>query len=34
MGVLNADRFEGQFREGVHKADVSDLIRRLTNEEL
>ena len=34
MGLLDADRFEGRFREGVHKADVSDLIRRLTKEEL
>jgi superfamily II DNA or RNA helicase len=24
MGLLDADRFEGRFREGVHKADVSD----------
>ena len=28
------DRFEGRFREGVHKADVSDMMRRLTKEEL
>lgn len=34
MGLLDADRFEGRFREGVHKADVSDLMRRLTKEEL
>jgi SNF2 family DNA or RNA helicase len=34
MGLLDADRFEGRFREGVHKADVSDLLRRLTKEEL
>src|SRR5271157_5707147 len=34
MGLLDADRFEGRFRESVHKADVSDLIRRLTKEEL
>ena len=34
MGLLDADRFEGRFREGVHKADVSDMIRRLTKEEL
>jgi hypothetical protein len=27
MGLLNADRFEGRFREGVHKADVSDMMR-------
>lgn len=34
MGLLDADRFEGRFREGVHKADVSDLMRRMTKEEL
>jgi hypothetical protein len=33
-GLLDADRFEGRFREGVHKADVSDMMRRLTKEEL
>jgi superfamily II DNA or RNA helicase len=30
MGLLDADRFEGRFREGVHKADVSDMMRRLS----
>lgn len=34
MGLLDGDRFEGRFREGVHKADVSDMMRRLTKEEL
>ena len=34
MGLLDADRFEGRFRKGVHKADVSDMLRRLTKEEL
>ena len=34
MGLLDADRFEGRFREGVHKADVSDMMRRFTKEEL
>ena len=34
MGLLDADRFEGRFREGVHKADVSDMLRRCTKEEL
>jgi superfamily II DNA or RNA helicase len=34
MGLLDADRFEGRFRGGVHKADVSDMMRRLTKEEL
>jgi SNF2 family DNA or RNA helicase len=34
MGLLDADRFEGRFREGIHKADVSDMMRRVTKEEL
>jgi superfamily II DNA or RNA helicase len=34
MGLLDADRFEGRFRQGVHKADVSDMMRRLMKEEL
>lgn len=34
MALLDGDRFEGRFREGVHKADVSDMMRRLTKEEL
>jgi superfamily II DNA or RNA helicase len=34
MGLLDADRFEGRFREGIHKADVSDMMRRLIKEEL
>jgi SNF2 family DNA or RNA helicase len=34
MGLLDADRFEGRFRAGVHKADVSDMMRRVTKEEL
>jgi superfamily II DNA or RNA helicase len=34
MGLLDADRFEGRFRGGIHKADVSDMMRRLTKEEL
>lgn len=34
MGLVDADRFEGRFREGVHKVDVSDMMRRLTKEEL
>ena len=34
MGLLDADRFEGRFREGVHKVDSSDMMRRLTKEEL
>ena len=34
MALLDADRFEGRFRDGVHKSDVTDLMRRLTKEEL
>jgi SNF2 family DNA or RNA helicase len=34
LRLLDADRFEGRFREGIHKADVSDMMRRLTKEEL
>ena len=34
MGLLDADRYEGRFREGVHKIDPSDMMRRLTKEEL
>ena len=34
MGLLDADRFEGRFREGVHKVEPSDMMRRLTKEEL
>ena len=34
MGLLDADRFEGRYREGVHTVDVSDLMRRLSKEQL
>lgn len=34
MGLLDVDRFEGRPREGARKVDVSDLMRRLTKEEL
>jgi SNF2 family DNA or RNA helicase len=34
MALLDGDRFEGRFREGVRTADVSDMLRRLTKEEL
>ena len=34
MALLDGDRFEGRFRDGVHKADVSDLIRRMVKENL
>ncbi len=34
LRLLDADRFEGRFRDGVHKVDVSDLMRRLVKEQL
>lgn len=34
MALLDGDRFEGKFRDGVHAADVSDLIRRMVKENL
>ena len=34
MALLDGDRFEGRFRDGVHTAEVSDLMRRVTKEEL
>src|SRR5229473_3619763 len=34
MALLDGDRFEGRFRDGVHVADVSDLMRRLVKESL
>jgi hypothetical protein len=33
-GVADGDRFEGRFRDGVHTADVSDLMRRMVKENL
>ena len=34
LALLDGDRFEGRFRDGVHAADVSDLIRRMVKERL
>jgi SNF2 family DNA or RNA helicase len=34
MALLDADRFEGRYREGVHEPDASDLMRRLVKEQL
>lgn len=34
MALLDGDRFEGRFRDGVHYADTDDMMRRLTKEEL
>src|SRR5215470_12704248 len=34
MSLLDGDRFEGRFRDGVHTADVTDLMRRMVKESL
>jgi hypothetical protein len=34
MALLDADRFEGRFREETHAADVSDMMRRMVKEKL
>ncbi|MBU1342382.1 MAG: DUF3883 domain-containing protein [Proteobacteria bacterium] len=34
MALIDGDRFEGRFRDGVHSADVSDLMRRMVKENL
>lgn len=34
MSLLDGDRFYGKFREGAHKADVSDMMRRMVKEDL
>src|SRR2546425_9015312 len=34
IALLDCDRFEGRFRDGVHVADVSDLMRRMVKESL
>ncbi len=34
MALLDGDRFEGKFRDGVHVTDASDLMRRLVKEQL
>src|SRR5256885_5459885 len=34
MALIDPDRFEGRFRDGVHVADVSDLMRRMVKENL
>ena len=34
MALLDGDRFEGRFRDGVHTTDASDLMRRLIKEQL
>src|SRR5512139_240121 len=34
MALLDGDRFEGRFRDGVHVVDASDLMRRMVKEHL
>lgn len=34
MGLLDPDRFEGKYREGIHTVNASDLMRRLVKEQL
>src|SRR5436190_5140099 len=34
MALLDGDRFEGRFRDGVHAVDTSDLMRRMVKETL
>jgi superfamily II DNA or RNA helicase len=34
LALLDADRFEGRFRDGVHVVDASDLMRRMVKEQL
>ena len=34
MALLDGDRFEGKYRDGVHSADASDLMRRMVKESL
>jgi superfamily II DNA or RNA helicase len=34
MALLDGDRFEGKFRDGVHVSDANDMMRRLVKEQL
>ena len=34
LSLLDSDRFYGKFREGAHKVDLSDMMRRMVKEEL
>jgi superfamily II DNA or RNA helicase len=34
LALLDGDRFEGRFRDGVHQVDASDLMRRMVKESL
>ena len=34
LALLDGDRFEGKFRDGVHSIDIDDMMRRMVKEEL
>jgi SNF2 family DNA or RNA helicase len=34
LALLDGDRFEGRFRDGVHQVEISDLMRRMVKESL
>ena len=34
LSLLDSDRFYGKFRDGVHKVDVTDIMRRMVKEDL
>lgn len=34
MSLLDSDRFYGKFREGAHKVEITDMMRRMVKEEL
>lgn len=34
LALLDGDRFEGKFRDGVHQVEISDLMRRMVKENL
>ncbi|MCA8051098.1 helicase-related protein [Burkholderia arboris] len=34
LSLLDSDRFYGKFRDGAHKVDVSDLMRRMVKEDM
>lgn len=34
MSLLDRDRFEGQYRQGVHRTDTDGLMRRMVKEDL
>ena len=34
LALLDGDRFEGRYRDGVHVVDASDMMRRMVKEQL